>query len=417
MALNGGLSPAVNQLVTTATFPVFLRTLKELILRGWIMAWTCLVWGVSLVQANDEEGFVPLFNGKDLSGWVAEGPCKFIPKGDEIYCPGVGNYPTWLRSEQEFENFIIRFEFRMWLYGEGGLFLHAPLHGRNNRVGFEIQLSDEIRNRKPSVISTGAIFDVVAPRSQAARPLGEWNQVEVSFDWPRLKVLLNGTLVQDLDVEQNPELGDRLRSGYLGWQDRGKAYAIRKARIKTLPKTDTMHSIFDGKSLAGWKILDGGGSARFNVEQGAIVARDGNGYLLTDKEYQDYDLFTYVKTDPQANGGIFLRWKSLVPKDRGYEIQIEDIADSNNPTGSIYDWSKASGLVPVQPGEWYPMQIHVRGPECRVRVNGLTVATADDLEIIRKGPIALQMHSARKTIWFKDVRVRVLDPASSTATP
>jgi hypothetical protein len=358
----------------------------------------------------DEEGFVPLFNGQDLAGWVTEGPCKFIPKGNEIYCPGVGNYPSWLRSATTFENFVIRFEFRMWLYGEGGLFFHAPIHGRVNRVGFEVQLSDEIRNRQPSVISTGAIFDVVSPKTQAAKPLGNWNDVEVVMDWPRLQVTLNGQLVQDLNVEQNPELRHRLRSGYLGWQDRGKPYAIRNARIKTLPNKDGMQSIFNGKDLTGWKVLEGGGSAKFTIDDGVIVARDGNGYLLTEKEYQDFDLFTYVKTDTFANGGIFLRWKSLVPKDRGYEIQIEDIADSNNPTGSIYDWSKATGLMPLNPGEWYPMQIHVRGRECIVRVNGVNVASADDLKIVRSGPIALQMHSAKKTIWFKDVRVRNLDP-------
>ncbi|MBY0587885.1 DUF1080 domain-containing protein [bacterium] len=363
--------------------------------------------------AETEEGFVPLFNGRNLSGWVTEGPCKFIVKGSEIYCPGVGNYPSWLRSEESFENVVIRFEFRMFLYGEGGLFLHAPKHGRNNRVGFEVQLSDEIRNRQPSLISTGAIFDAVPPKVQAARPLGEWNDVEVRFDWPQLQVTLNGVLVQDLDVERNPELKHRLRSGYLGWQDRGKAYSIRNARVKRLPDRDTTVSIFNGKDLSGWKVLEGGGSASFLVDEGSIVARNGNGYLISDKEYQDYDLFCYVKTShPASNGGIFLRWKSLVPKDRGYEIQIEDIPDSNNPTGSIYDWSKATGLLPTSEGEWYPMQIHLRGSNCVVRVNGVTVASADDLPLIRSGPVALQMHSSNKTIWFKDIRIRELPTAS-----
>jgi hypothetical protein len=367
---------------------------------------------VAAPASADEDGFQPLFNGKDLTGWVAEGPCKFISKGNEIYCPGVGNYPSWLRSEQTYENFHIKFQFRMFLYGEGGLFLHAPLHGRNNRVGFEIQLSDEIRNRQPSVISTGAIFDVVAPKVQAARPLGEWNDVEVLFDWPKLQVTLNGTLVQDLNVDDHPELKHRLRAGYLGWQDRGKAYSIRNARIKTLPNRDALQPIFDGKDLAGWKVLEGGGSATFNVEDGVIVARNGNGYLLTEKEYQDFDFFCYVRSDSNANGGIFIRWKSLVPKDRGYEIQIEDIPDSNNPTGSIYDWSKATGLMPFSPGEWYPLQIHLQGKNCQVRVNGVTVAQADDLPLVRPGPIALQMHSARKKIEFKDIRVRELPPAA-----
>lgn len=360
-------------------------------------------------STNSEEGFTPLFNGKDLDGWIAEGPCKFIANGDQVVCTGAGNYPTWLRSDEVFENFILRFQFKMGKYGEGGIFLHAPIHGRNSNVGFEIQLSDEIRNRKPAVISTGAIFGVLPPKQQAARPLGEWNDVEVVMDWPALKVTVNGVVVQDLNVEENPELRYRLRSGYLGLQDRGKTYALRNPRIRRLPGTDTMTSIFNGRDLDAWHVLEGGGGAKFTVEDGSIVASNGNGYLVTNEEYQDFDLFCYVRSDPNANGGIFLRWKSLVPKDRGYEIQIEDIADSNNPTGSIYDWSKASGLLPFVPGEWYPMQIHVEGASCVVRVNGVTVAEADDLAKVRPGPIALQMHSSGKAIRFKDIRVRRLD--------
>lgn len=357
-----------------------------------------------------EEGFIPLFNGKDLSGWVVVDGATFIPHGDELDCLGQGNYPSWLRSEETFENFVLRFQFKLGKYGEGGVFLHAPLLGRNSNVGFEVQISDEIRNRKPAVISSGAIFGVVAPTQQAARPLYEWNDVEVVFDWPKLQVTLNGVLVQDLNVEENPELRHRLRSGYLGLQDRGKPHLLRNLRIKRLPDKDTMKPIFNGKDLSGWHVLKGGGGATFKVKDGEIVAKNGNGYLMTDKEYQDFDFFCYVKADRDANGGVFLRWKSLEPNDRGYEIQIEDIADSNNPTGSIYDWTKASGVLPYTPGEWYPLQIHLKGSHCVVRVNGTTVAEADDLPKIRKGPIALQMHSGGKTIRFKDIRVRELDP-------
>lgn len=343
-----------------------------------------------------EQGFTPLFNGKDLSGWVAVGGAKFLVKGDELYCPGEGNYPSWLRSEQTFENFVLRFDFKLEKYGEGGVFLHAPLYGRNTNVGFEVQLSDEVRNRKPAVISSGALFDIVPPIKQAARPLGEWNDVEVVFDWPKLQVTLNRELVQDLNVEKNPELRYRLRSGFLGLQDRGKPYYLRNLRIKRLTDKDTMKSIFNGKDLAGWHVLEDAGEATFQVEHGEIVARNGNGYLMSNEAYQDFDFFCYVQSDANANGGIFFRWKSLEPRDRGYEIQIEDIADSNNPTGSIYDWAKAKGVLPFTPGDWYPLQIHALGKHCVVRVNGTTVAEADDLAIVRSGPLALQMHSSGK---------------------
>jgi hypothetical protein len=371
----------------------------------------------AVALAEVEEGFEPLFKPDSLEGWVAEGPTRFLVRGDEIFCPGVGNDPTWLRSEESYENFVLRFQFKMWLYGEGGIFLHAPMFGRCSRVGFEVQLSDELRNRKPSVISTGAIFDAVPPAEQAARPLGEWNDVEVEFDWPTLRVTLNGKLVQDLDCESDPELRRRLRSGFLGLQDRGKPYYLKNMRVKKLPNKDTEREIFNGQDLTGWSVLRGGGTAKFDVDRGIIVAKNGNGYLISDESFQDVDVFMYVRTDRFANGGVFVRWKSLVPKDRGYEIQIEDIPDSNNPTGSIYDWAKATGILPFTPGEWYPLQIHLKGKECVVRVNGVTVAQADDLDLVRSGPIALQMHSANKTIQFGSIRVRSLDPSPISSEP
>lgn len=377
-----------------------------------MMTSTIILAIASILSAADDEGFEPLFNGKDLTGWVPEGKCTFVVKGDEIYCPGRGNYPTWLRSEEVFENFELRFQMRMFRYGEGGIFISAPLHGRCSNVGFEIQLSDEIRNRKPVDISTGGIFGAVAPMKQAAKPLGEWNDLHVVFDWPTLKVTVNGVLVQDLNVEENPELRHRLRSGYLGLQDRGKPYWLKNLRVKRLPSKDTMKTLFDGSNLDQWEVLRGGGSATFTVDGDEIVAANGNGYLMTKDQYEDLDFFAYVRTDPFANGGVFVRWKSLVPQDRGYEIQIEDIADSNNPTGSIYDWARANSVLPFQPGEWYPLQIHIRGKTCVVRVNGTTVAQADDLEIVRAGPVGLQMHSAGKEIRFKSIRIRRLEPAT-----
>ncbi|MBX7072478.1 MAG: DUF1080 domain-containing protein [Pirellulales bacterium] len=362
---------------------------------------------LAIARADDaNDGFQPLFNGKDLTGWVAEGPAGFSVKNGQVVSDGSGDYPTWLRSEEEFENFVLRFEFRLRLYGEGGVFLHAPAHGRNSNVGFEIQLSDDTRNPGPAVISTGAVFAAVPPLKQNSRPLGQWNAMEITFDWPRLKVVLNGETVQDLDVEANPELRDRLRRGYLGLQDRGKPIALRNVRVKRLPDREQWRSLFNGQDFSGWDILEPD-DAQWSVENGEILARDGNGYLVTSDQWQDFEFQTYVRSSHFANGGVFFRWKSLVPKDRGNEIQIENIPDSNNPTGSIYDLVRANPL-PVADDEWFLLQLRVVGAECRVRVNGVTVATTDKLTIVRPGHIALQMHSRDAWIRFKDPKIKPL---------
>jgi hypothetical protein len=369
----------------------------------------------SIVRA-DESGFEPLLNGRDLSGWVAEHGARFVMEEDRLVCLGEGDFPAWLRSEEIFENYILRFEFRLGVYGEGGVFLHAPRHGRNSTVGCEVQLSDDTRNAVPVTISSGAIFGAVAPRVQASRPLGAWNEVEVICDGPKLQVTLNGELVQDLDRDADPELRFRLRRGFLGFQDRGARHEYRNLRIKRLPSREAWEPLFTGHNFDGWAVLQPE-QARWLIDRGTILAENGNGYLVTEREFQDFDLHVYVQTSKFANGGIFFRWKSLVPKDRGNEIQIEDVLDSNNPTGSVYDLARADPL-PVQPEEWYLMQIRVQGNTCVVRVNGKTVAQTDRISIIRPGHIALQMHRRDSWIRFADPQIRILEPTEhSEAQP
>lgn len=364
-------------------------------------------------RAGDDDGFRPLFNGSDLAGWVDEGGAGFVWQDGELHCTGAGDYPTWLRSEAQFENFVLRFEFKLGLYGEGGIFLHAPLHGRNSRVGFEVQVSDDTRNPVPVTISSGAIFGAIPPSMQNSRPLGEWNQVEVLFDWPQLRVTLNGEVVQDLNVEEHETLRHRLRRGYLGIQDRGKRVAYRNLEIKELPDKENWEPLFNGRNFDGWAIVQPEG-ARWQVVDGVIVASDGDGYLVTQQQFDDFELHAYVKTTRLANGGIFFRWNSLVPKDRGYEVQIEDIADSNNPTGSIYDVVRAE-LEPARPEEWYLMQIRVQGSTCVVTVDGQVAAQTDALELVRSGHIALQMHDRNATIWFKGLTLKRLEPGRDEA--
>ena len=60
----------------------------------------------------DDDDFTPLFNGKDLTGWVKEGAAGFEVKDGILKCTGSGNYPTWLRSKEIFENFVLRVEYR-----------------------------------------------------------------------------------------------------------------------------------------------------------------------------------------------------------------------------------------------------------------------------------------------------------------
>jgi hypothetical protein len=223
-----------------------------------------------------------------------------------------------------------------------------------------------------------------------------------------VQVTLNGKLVQDLNLDEDERLRYRFRDGYLGFQDRGARYEIRKARLKPLPGQTEWIQLFDGQTFGGWAVLQPD-QAQWRIENGELVAEDGNGYLVSEREFENFELRTYIKSSPMANGGIFCRWKSLVPKDRGFEVQIEDIPDSNNPTGSIYDRVRANEM-PFTPGEWIPLQIFLQGPRCVVVLNGAKVAESDAIDVIRAGHIALQMHRTKSWIRFQDIRLRELPP-------
>lgn len=363
---------------------------------------------------SDDDGFQSLFNGQDLTGWVAQGPAGFEVKGGNLVCNGSGNYPTWLRSQEVFENFVLRLEYRNLWGAEGGVFFSAPLHGRISRVGFDVRIANN--TGRPRRHSPGAIFEALPPAVEAALRHDDpgWNQLEIVMDWPTLRVTLNGQVVQDLNVQEHDLLCYRPRLGYIGLQDRGKPILFRDIRIKRLPDKVRRQwkTLFDGATLDGWTITEKC-SAQWSVDNGELLGAEGHGYLVTDEAFRDCVFQTYLKSSPLANGGIFFRWNGT--GSRGFEIQIEDIPDSADPTGSIYGRVRAREM-PFVPGEWTLMQVFLQGRHCAVCVNGVTVAETDEIPVDRQGRISLQMHSGNGWIRFKDVKVRPLDESDREET-
>lgn len=376
----------------------FLRLLCLMGLTPWL----------SLAAEKSEPGFQPLLSGKDLAGWVKEGKAGFEAKDGMLVCNGSGNWPTWLRTEEVFENFVLRLEYRTLYGAESGVFVHAPLHGRIAHVGFDVRLGGAGGLRRHSA---GAIFDAVPPLAAASRAHDdpEFNQLEITMNWPTLQVRLNGQLVQNLNVEEHESLRHRPRLGFIGLQDRGKPVLFRNLRIKRLPDQvrDQWRPLMNGKDLKGWTVAEKC-SARWSVDNGEILAADGHGYLVSGEEFRNCELQTYIRSSPLANGGIFFRWKGQ--GNRGFEIQIEDIPDSDDPTGSIYGHVRAEQM-PFQPGEWVLVQVFLKDNHCVVRVNGETVAESREMGQGHSGKIALQMHSGKSWIRWKELQIRRLASA------
>jgi len=109
----------------------------------------------------------------------------------------------------------------------------APLDARASQFGMEMQILGVTGSGNPRDM-TGAIYGALAPSEDAARPPGSWNEAEITCRGARVKIRINGQLVQDFDMDQVDELRERLRCGVVGLQDHGDEVWFRNVRIKTL---------------------------------------------------------------------------------------------------------------------------------------------------------------------------------------
>jgi hypothetical protein len=185
-------------------------------------------------------------------------------------------------------------------------------------------------------------------------------------------------------------------------------------------------SLFDGKSLDGWKA--GVNAGTFSVRDGAIVAHGPNSHLfyvgpIYYGDFKDFELKVDVMTEPEANGGVFFHTqyqeKGLVAK--GFEVQVNN-SDRTDPlrTGSLYKMQDVRE-TPVRDNEWFTMHVVVEGKHVTVDVNGRKIVDwtepdppkppSDRLgRVLSSGTFALQGHDARSTVYYKNIYVKPLFP-------
>jgi hypothetical protein len=183
-------------------------------------------------------------------------------------------------------------------------------------------------------------------------------------------------------------------------------------------------SLFDGKTLDGWKPT--GKADQWAAENGSIVCKGGGGgYLLTDKEYGDFEFRCEYKWGKAGgNSGVALRTPPKGdPAYAGMEIQLIDdegwpgkLADYQH-TGSIYDVQPAKEAANKKIGEWNTVRIVCQGRKVTIEHNGkeLTSANLDDYEKKfdkhpglkrEKGHIGFQSYNVH--VEFRNVYVKEL---------
>jgi len=199
-----------------------------------------------LLFGADEPGFKPLFDGKNLNGWKlvgGHGP-GYVVEGDKIVCPkeGGGN----LFTEKEYSNFVFRFEFMLTPGGNNGIGIRAPYEGDAAYKGMEIQVLDDGDPMYKGVIKPeqyhGSVYDVIPARTGFKKPVGEWNEEEITANGRRITVKLNGVIILDADLgivkeqkvlDKHPGLART--SGHIGFLGHGSHVEFRNVRVKELP--------------------------------------------------------------------------------------------------------------------------------------------------------------------------------------
>jgi hypothetical protein len=188
-------------------------------------------------------GFRLLFNGSDLTGWVHNGkPGSFKVRDGEILGDRTGarDLAYWLSTEREYADFELRLQYKLAPGGNSGVFIRAPHEGRTSRLGMEIQLLDDGgRTDTPGTGDTCSIYRVVAPRKFASRPAGRWNDLCILCDGDRIRVALNGEIVNDALMSDYPDLKSRPRKGYIGLSTHTGPVRFRNVRLRGAPAPST----------------------------------------------------------------------------------------------------------------------------------------------------------------------------------
>lgn len=183
-------------------------------------------------------------------------------------------------------------------------------------------------------------------------------------------------------------------------------------------------SLFNGKDLTGWKVNENPDT--FSVKDGAIVAHGPHSHCFYTGDFhnhtfKDFELKVDVMTKPNSNGGVYIQteFQEHGFPGKGFEIQVNNTYNKDpRKTGSIYEVKDNSEKV-AEDNKWFTEDIIAKGDTITVKVDGKLVAewtqpadwagTKDFVgRRIGAGTIALQAHDPGSTVYYKNIRIKLL---------
>ncbi|RIK76583.1 MAG: DUF1080 domain-containing protein [Planctomycetota bacterium] len=194
------------------------------------------------IGGGDAE-FQPLLNGKDLSGWIGATDDYEVVDGAVQAKKGRGGN---LLTEEEYEDFIVRMEFKLPPGGNNGLAIRTPDAKTNPAFGaIELQVLDDAPEHYPDLQdyqTHGSVYGLIAAKRGFLRPVGQWNYQETVVDGDHIIVRLNGFTILDGRVSEalkkpldgQDHAGAARKRGHFGFAGHQDPVAFRNVRIKRL---------------------------------------------------------------------------------------------------------------------------------------------------------------------------------------
>lgn len=343
----------------------------------------------STAAAVDAGNWIDLFDGETLFGWMAHGDVRWdIDEGAIAYAEGTGGM---LATTSQFSDFELTAAIRLKAGCTSGLAFRAGLDGHPTENGSSVVWLAESRGSE-----------------------SPWREIRVTARGEDVAVTLDGEA-----VEHSP--GTR-RLGHIAllYHHNNRArVAIKDIRLRPLG----LKPIFNGKNLDGWNVIPGHRS-KFDVIDGAINIKDGNGQIETTGVYKNFLLqLDIISNGEHLNSGVFFRsppgafWK-------GYESQVRNQFGRNDRTrpvdfgtGGNYGNQPARKVVSSD-HEWFSKTIVVNGNRTAVWIDGYQVSDYLDTRpaspnadgkkgyIGQPGTIHLQGHDPTTDLSFKNINVQ-----------
>jgi hypothetical protein len=189
-------------------------------------------------------GFVPIFNGRDLFGWTGAKDNYEVRDGAIVCKEGRGGV---LFTEEEYDDFVVRLEFKVPPGGNNGLAIRYPGEGRASYAGMcELQVLDDGAEKYEKLDPRqfhGSAYGMAAAARGYLRPVGQWNFQEVTVKGSTIQVELNGSVILNTDLSKVTEYkdglehpGKNLTRGHFGFAGHNDPVMFRNIAIKKLAK-------------------------------------------------------------------------------------------------------------------------------------------------------------------------------------